>query len=133
MLINQLHDKFPELQDLRVRDILVDKDKRKIRCILSYPNNSSLDATTKSNIYAFVRSCVPKGYYCETKIYNDVFSEVSFRTNLFDYLKKREIPVVWTLHDCWAFTGHCAYFDYINCKKWEEKGNKEILFFVEYR
>ena len=89
MLINQLHEKFPELQDLRVRDILVDKDKRKIRCILSYPNNSELDATIKSNIYAFVRSCVPKGYYCETKIYNDVFSEVSFRTNLFDFIKKR--------------------------------------------
>ena len=89
MLINQLHEKFPDLKDLRVRDILVDKDKRKIRCILSYPNNSELDATVKSNIYAFVRSCVPKGYYCETKIYNDVFSEVSFRTNLFDFIKKR--------------------------------------------
>jgi glycosyltransferase involved in cell wall biosynthesis len=25
---------------------------------------------------------------------------------------------VWTLHDCWAFTGHCSYFDYVNCDKW---------------
>lgn len=89
MLINQLHEKFPNMTDLRVRDILVDKEKRKIRCILSYPNSAQLDATVKSNIYAFVRSCVPNGYYCETRIYNDVFSEVSFRTNLFDYLKKR--------------------------------------------
>lgn len=89
MLINQLHEKFPNMTDLRVRDILVDKDRRKIRCILSYPDNTQLDATVKSNVYAFVRSCVPKGYYCETRIYNDVFSEVSFRTNLFDYLKKR--------------------------------------------
>lgn len=89
MLINQLHEKFPNMTDLRVRDILVDKDRRKIRCILSYPDNAQLDATVKSNVYAFVRSCVPKGYYCETRIYNDVFSEVSFRTNLFDYLKKR--------------------------------------------
>lgn len=89
MLINQLHEKFPNMTDLRVRDILVDKDHRKIRCILSYPDNSQLDAAVKSNVYAFVRSCVPKGYYCETRIYNDVFSEVSFRTNLFDYLKKR--------------------------------------------
>ena len=31
---------------------------------------------------------------------------------LFDYLKKADKKVVWTLHDCWAFTGHCAYFDY---------------------
>lgn len=41
---------------------------------------------------------------------------------LFDYIKKRKIPVVWTLHDCWPFTGHCAYFDYIGCEKWKEDG-----------
>lgn len=38
---------------------------------------------------------------------------------LFDYIKKNNIPVVWTLHDCWAFTGWCAHFDYINCEKWK--------------
>lgn len=38
---------------------------------------------------------------------------------LFRYLKRSNKPVVWTLHDCWAFTGHCAYFDYINCEKWK--------------
>lgn len=37
---------------------------------------------------------------------------------LFAYLKKAGIPVVWTLHDCWAMTGHCAHFDYIGCQKW---------------
>lgn len=38
---------------------------------------------------------------------------------LFEYLKKHDdIAVVWTLHDCWSFTGHCAYFDYIKCEKW---------------
>jgi glycosyltransferase involved in cell wall biosynthesis len=38
---------------------------------------------------------------------------------LFDYLKQKNIPVVWTLHDCWAFTGHCTYFDYIGCERWK--------------
>lgn len=38
---------------------------------------------------------------------------------LFDFLKSSKIPVVWTLHDCWPFTGHCAYFDYVNCNKWK--------------
>ena len=38
---------------------------------------------------------------------------------LFDYLAKVEIPVVWTLHDCWAFTGHCSHFDFIGCEKWK--------------
>lgn len=37
---------------------------------------------------------------------------------LFDYLKEKQKPIVWTLHDCWSFTGHCAYFDYVNCYKW---------------
>ena len=38
---------------------------------------------------------------------------------LFDYIKSHHIPVVWTLHDCWAFTGWCAYFDYASCDKWK--------------
>lgn len=39
---------------------------------------------------------------------------------LFNYLKQIEKPVVWTLHDCWAFTGHCSHFDYADCYKWEK-------------
>lgn len=39
---------------------------------------------------------------------------------LFAYLKEADIPVVWTLHDCWPFTGHCAYFDYAQCERWRE-------------
>ena len=38
---------------------------------------------------------------------------------LFNYLKEANKPVIWTLHDCWPFTGHCAYFDYVGCDKWE--------------
>ena len=38
---------------------------------------------------------------------------------LFEYLKRVQIPVVWTFHDCWPFTGHCSYFDRYNCRKWE--------------
>ena len=37
---------------------------------------------------------------------------------LFNYLKEANKPVVWTLHDCWSFTGHCSHFDYIGCNKW---------------
>ena len=39
--------------------------------------------------------------------------------NLFDYIKKKNIPVIWKLPDCWSFTGHCAYYDYIHCNKWQ--------------
>jgi glycosyltransferase involved in cell wall biosynthesis len=38
---------------------------------------------------------------------------------LFRYIKDRKIPVVWTLHDCWSFTGWCAYFDYARCDQWK--------------
>lgn len=38
---------------------------------------------------------------------------------LFDFLKSFGKPVVWTLHDCWAFTGHCAYYDFAGCDKWK--------------
>jgi len=38
---------------------------------------------------------------------------------LFNYLKDENIPVVWTFHDCWSFTGHCAHFDFIGCNKWK--------------
>ncbi len=38
---------------------------------------------------------------------------------LFSYLREKGIKIVWTLHDCWSFTGHCAYFDMIDCSKWK--------------
>jgi glycosyltransferase involved in cell wall biosynthesis len=38
---------------------------------------------------------------------------------LFNYVKKHKIKVVWTLHDCWAFTGHCPYFTLAKCDKWK--------------
>lgn len=41
---------------------------------------------------------------------------------LFEYLEKKRIPVIWTLHDCWAFTGHCSHFVSINCEKWKTEG-----------
>lgn len=38
---------------------------------------------------------------------------------LFEYLNSTNIPVVWTLHDCWSFTGHCAHFVTAGCEKWK--------------
>jgi len=46
------------------------------------------------------------GYYINSKV-------------LFEYLLKLNIPIVWTFHDCWSFTGHCAYFDSVGCEKWK--------------
>lgn len=49
------------------------------------------------------------GYYLNYKI-------------LFDYLNSTNIPVVWTLHDCWTFTGHCAHFVAADCMRWRDNG-----------
>ncbi len=38
---------------------------------------------------------------------------------LFNYIKENNIPVIWTLHDCWSFTGWCVHFDYVGCNKWK--------------
>ena len=39
---------------------------------------------------------------------------------LFDWIKKHpEMQVKWTLHDCWAFTGHCSHFTMVKCEQWK--------------
>ncbi|MEM8763850.1 MAG: glycosyltransferase [Bacteroidota bacterium] len=40
---------------------------------------------------------------------------------LFGYLNSLHIPVVWTLHDCWSFTGHCTHYEDVGCYKWEKE------------
>lgn len=41
---------------------------------------------------------------------------------LFEWIKGRpDMQVKWTLHDCWAFTGHCAHFVAVGCEQWKEQ------------
>lgn len=48
------------------------------------------------------------GYYVNVKI-------------LFEYLKNDfKGKIIWTLHDCWAFTGHCTYFTFAQCDRWQK-------------
>ena len=39
---------------------------------------------------------------------------------LFDFLAEADIPVIWTVHDCWLYTGHCYYYSSIRCDRWME-------------
>jgi glycosyltransferase involved in cell wall biosynthesis len=44
---------------------------------------------------------------------------------LFNYFSAhKNIKIIWTLHDCWAFTGHCVYFDAVGCEKWKSQCEK---------
>ena len=46
------------------------------------------------------------GYYLNYKI-------------LFEYLNSKKIRIVWTLHDCWCFTGGCTFLNYMKCEQWK--------------
>lgn len=50
---------------------------------------------------------------------------------LFEYLNQTDIKVVWTFHDCWAFTGHCMHFVTKNCDRWKS-GCHDCLMRGEY-
>lgn len=50
---------------------------------------------------------------------------------LFEYLRSCGKKIIWTLHDCWSFTGHCVYFDYVGCGKWKT-GCKKCVQKKEY-
>lgn len=39
---------------------------------------------------------------------------------LFNFLRKYDRPVLWTMHDCWAFTGHCAHYEGVMCDGWSK-------------
>ncbi len=43
---------------------------------------------------------------------------------LFDYFKQWGGPIVWTLHDIWPLTGHCASFGPDKCQKWRSGCDK---------
>lgn len=40
---------------------------------------------------------------------------------LFEYIKRKNARVIWTLHDCWAFTGRCSHFENYGCIKWKHE------------
>ncbi len=46
------------------------------------------------------------GYYLDAEV-------------LFEYLQSVDTPVIWTLHDCWSFTGHCSHYETIGCDQWK--------------
>lgn len=81
--------------------------------ILGYQNLSSVRATEKLVRYIeqikpdIIHLHILHGHYLNIRV-------------LFNYIRKKDIPVVWTFHDCWAFTGHCGYFFDVCCDKWKD-------------
>lgn len=38
---------------------------------------------------------------------------------LFEYLSQSSAHVIWTVHDCWLYTGHCYHYSFAGCSKWQ--------------
>lgn len=89
MIIDKLHLQFPQYGDLRMREIRVDKQARKVFCTLSYPDDGTLDNNAKQLVTSYIATLIPKGYGCSVKYVIDSFTEVSFQLNLFEYIKNR--------------------------------------------
>lgn len=51
---------------------------------------------------------------------------------LFSYIKQHNIKTIWTLHDCWSYTGYCAYYDYNQCDNWHTKNCKKCKYHNVY-
>lgn len=71
--------------------------KRATKDLINQIENINPDVIHLHNIH---------GYYLNYKL-------------LFDFFSCVNKPIVWTLHDCWSFTGHCSYYSYVGCNRWQ--------------
>ena len=72
---------------------------------------------TTKKLIGYIDSCIKPDII---HLHNIHGYYVNYRV-LFEYLQHSHAQVVWTLHDCWSFTGHCAHFDLIGCNKWKSE------------
>lgn len=106
----------------------------------TYKDNFKIGTRIENHLHnACSRLFGKQGYYTTTgtnnliqyieKIQPDVIHLGNLHGNylnleiLFGYLSKANKPVVWTLHDCWAYTGKCAHYTEIGCYKWQTHCN----------
>ena len=43
---------------------------------------------------------------------------------ILEYITEKDIPLIWSLHDCWSMTGHCSHFALKGCEKWKTQCEK---------
>lgn len=91
----------------------------------SYTKVQALKSRICGN-YGFNSTFATKKMICEIgKIKPDIVHLHNIHSHdcnlemLFEYFKKKEQKIVWTFHDCWAFTAYCPHFTMVHCKKWE--------------
>lgn len=60
-----------------------------------------------------------KGYNPDVIHFHNLHGNYLNLEILFEYLISVQKPIVWTLHDCWAYTGKCAHYTEVQCYKWQ--------------
>lgn len=60
-----------------------------------------------------------KAYKPDVIHFNVINDKIINMPLLVRYINRNNIPVIWTQHDCRAFTGQCTYFDEVNCSRWK--------------
>ncbi len=95
--IGNMADRYAHALETRLLDGHGFGSRRATRRFLQWVESYDPDVVWLHNLH---------GYYLNVEL-------------LFDYLKNSRKKVLWTLHDCWAFTGHCPHFDLIGCEKWK--------------
>ena len=100
--VGGLFDTLMHVVSTRLFDCHGFQSKKATKCLLQKIDEIKPDIVHLHNLH---------GYYLNIPI-------------LFDYLAKANINIIWTLHDCWAFTGHCVHFTDVNCYKWKEEAQE---------
>ena len=93
MIIDVLKQKFPQVEGLRVRDIVVDKADKRISCVVTTPVLPALDFALRNEIVNTAKSCLPKGFVSYVTIKTDQFNPVTYRNFLLVTLKKRFMAI----------------------------------------
>lgn len=96
-------DLYGHVIKARIFDTAGFESKKATKRLLSYLDEFNPDILWLHNLH---------GYYINVEL-------------LFCWIKEHpNLDVKWTMHDCWAFTGHCSYFTAAKCDKWKTGCNK---------
>lgn len=87
----------------------------KFNALLSFifGNNGFEDFLVTKRVIAKLKKIKPDIVHLHNVHSHDINIKLLFR-----FLKKVNVKIYWTFHDCWAFTGYCHHFDFISCNKW---------------
>lgn len=96
MIVDSLHKQFPDMPNLRTREIQADTNARKVICVISYPNVKSVDKQLREQIRDCVKQQLPQGFYAVVSFVEDSFSVDTFRNFVVGFIKKN-LPILSTV------------------------------------